>query len=97
MRLRKFLTYSFITETLFFIKACEDRYSLNFFLFLCVTPVYWLTSSSFCFHIPLFFTVQNARTTAANQHGGTHNFSSDTEQSKVSGPKMQTWIVADIK
>ncbi|XP_027051800.1 adhesion G-protein coupled receptor D1-like [Pocillopora damicornis] len=42
-------------------------------------------------------TVQNARTTAANQHGGTYNFSSDTEQSKVSGPKMQTWIVADIK
>ncbi|XP_058971624.2 adhesion G-protein coupled receptor D1-like [Pocillopora verrucosa] len=42
-------------------------------------------------------TVQNARTTAANQRGGTYNFSSDTEQSKVSGPKMQTWIVADIK
>ncbi|CAH3031299.1 unnamed protein product [Pocillopora meandrina] len=42
-------------------------------------------------------TVQNARTTAANQHGGTYNFPSDTEQSKVSGPKMQTWIVADIK
>ena len=96
MRLRKFLTYSFITETFFSLRPAKIAIVKIFFCF-CVTPVYWLTSSSFCFHIPLFFTVQNARTTAANQRGGTYNFSSDTEQSKVSGPKMQTWIVADIK
>lgn len=40
--------------------------------------------------------VQSATMTATNQHGGTCNLANDARESKISEPKLQTWIAADV-